>query len=67
MTLFEFVEHFDKDTKIVVIYYDNVEYRGSVGEITVENLRNREVLQGAVIMLDGEVCIPVNRIYSDRD
>lgn len=67
MTLFEFVEHFDRDTKIVVIYYGSIEYRGMVGEITIENLRNREVVQGSVVMLDGEMCIPVNRIYPNRN
>lgn len=67
MTLFEFVEHFNEDTQIVVLYYGNIEYRGKVGEITVKKLRNREVLQGAVVMLDGEVCIPVNRIYPKRN
>lgn len=40
MTLFEFIEHFDKDTQIVVLYYGNIEYIGTVGEITTENLRN---------------------------
>ena len=67
MTLFEFIEHFNKDTQIVVLYYGNIEYRGTVGGITAENLRNREVLQGAAVMQDGEVCIPVNRIYPNRN
>ena len=63
MTLFEFIEHFNKDTEIVVLYYGNIEYKGPVSEITDKNLRNREVLQGAAAMLDGAMCIPVKRIY----
>ena len=67
MTLFEFIEHFNKDTQIVVRCYGNVEYRGTVGEIAIEYLRNREVIQGTVTMQDGEICIPVNRIYPNRN
>ena len=67
MTLFEFIEHFDKDTQIVVLYYGNIEYRGTVGEITAQNLRNRKVLQEDVVIHDGEICIPVNRIYPKRN
>ena len=67
MTLFEFIEHFNKDTQIVVLYYGNIEYRGTVGEITADNLRNRKVLQGDVVMHDGEICIPVNIIYPKRN
>ena len=33
MTLFEFIEHFNKDTQIVVLYYGNIEYRGQLVEL----------------------------------
>ena len=33
MTLMEFVEQLDSETKIVVTYYGCIEYRGTVGEI----------------------------------
>ncbi len=41
MTLFEFIEHFDKETDIVVRYYGNMEYRGKVCKISLEYLKNR--------------------------
>lgn len=66
MTLMEFVEQLDSETKIVVTYYGCIEYRGTVGGISIDYLKNRKLIYGSVVMLDGELCIQVNRVYPNR-